>query len=61
MKVYKPKHEMNEGDIIAGVVYAAAAEQAIRQHFEHFESHPDPMNQYPHQPTIIGYIVEVNE
>ncbi len=50
---FKPVDEMNEGDTVAGVVYAAAAEQVIRKAFG--EEHN------PYQPTVIGYMVEVND
>ena len=55
---FKSVEEMNEGDIVAGVVYAAVAEHVIR---EQFSTHPDPGDQYPYQPTVIGYMVEVDD
>lgn len=55
---YKTVEEMNDGDMVAGVVYAAAAEQRIELAWfkngltEHLGSIP----------TVIGYIVkEVND
>ncbi len=57
MKVYKDKHEMNEGDMVAGVVYAAAAEQMIRGQFDVM----DEEGGKSHQPTVIGYMVRVDD
>ena len=58
MKTYKPKHEMNEGDTAAGVVYATAAEQRIRGAFDLLDSE-DVWDGDP--PTVIGYMVEVDD
>ena len=58
MKVYRPEHEMAEDDMVAGVVYAAAAEQVIQRQFSwenHYSWGP------PYQPTVIGYMVEVDD
>ena len=60
MKIYKQKHEMNEGDMVAGVVYAAAAEQVIRKQFtvHRVEGGEGFMNlTIDYQPTVIGYMV----
>ncbi len=60
MRVYKSKEEMNEGDMVAGVVYAAAAEQAIRQLYDQLTQ--AQLNQSRiDQPTVIGYMVTVED
>ena len=60
--IYKDKHEMNEGDTVAGVVYAAAAEELIRREFERETSWKDnDRPEYAYQPTVIGYMVRVDD
>jgi len=49
---YKTVEEMNDGEMVAGVVYAAAAEQRIQSAFDAIGFD---------QPTVIGYIVEEGE
>ena len=53
MKAFKREDEMRDGDMIAGVCYAAAAEGLIKRVFG-----LDVDNHY--QPTVIGYLVEAD-
>ena len=50
--VFKNKEDMNEGDKVAGVCYAAAAEDRIVQAFANLTHYYDF-----DQPTVIGYLV----
>ncbi len=60
MKTYKLKHEMNDGDTVAGVVYAVAAEQVIRQLYDQLTQAQLNQSRIA-QPTVIGYMVEVDD
>ena len=55
--IYKPKHKMNDGDMVAGVVYAAAAEELIRGQFDVMGEEGGK----PRQPFVSGYMVEVDD
>ncbi len=47
---YVEKEDMVDGDMVAGVCYAAAAEDLIKHRF------PSP----PTRPTVIGYLVKAD-
>ena len=52
MLQFKHKEDMNEGDEVAGVCYAAAAEDLIKKAFAENEYEWDRF-----QPTVTGYLV----
>ena len=54
---FKPVDEINDDDTVAGVVYAAAAEQVIREQFDVMGEEGGK----PFQPTVIGYMVTVDD
>ena len=51
---FKNESDLKDGDMVAGVCYAAAAEQIIRRKFGNsFGGNP----REDYQPTVIGYLV----
>ena len=55
-KAFRIPEQMKDGDMVAGVCYAAAAETLIRMAFDNDD---DSIKWRKYHPTVIGYLVEV--